>query len=52
MRTQLAEFTMAKHSIAARDEMSFLQAEFDRLIAESGIPTPHINDLKQNLFTG
>lgn len=50
MGTQFAEFTMVKHSLVARDEMLSLQAEFDRLIEASGISTPSIDRLKQNLF--
>ncbi len=35
MRTRLAEFAMAKHCIAAKQEMAYLQKEFDALIAQS-----------------
>ncbi len=49
MGTQFAEFTMAMHCVAARDEMIFLQMEFDRLIAASKHSTPHIDRIKQNL---
>ncbi|BCN30902.1 ketopantoate reductase family protein [Anaeromicropila herbilytica] len=50
MRTTLAETTMAKHCIAARSEMIFLQQEFDTLIEKSGIKTPVIDRLKRNLY--
>lgn len=49
MKSTLAEITMAKHCIAAKDEMIFLQQEFDELIIKSGIETPAINKLKKNL---
>jgi hypothetical protein len=39
---------MAKHCIAARAELSYLQAEFDALIAQSGLHTPAINELRRN----
>jgi hypothetical protein len=34
---------MAKHCIAAKQELLFLQAEFDELIAKSGLRTPAID---------
>lgn len=49
MGTQLACITMAKHCVAARAEMICLQAEFDVLINKSGLHTPNIDKLKQNL---
>lgn len=49
MGARLAEVTMAKHCIAAKAEMVSLQAEFDRLIQRSGLKTPHIDSLRQNL---
>jgi 2-dehydropantoate 2-reductase len=49
MRTSLAETTMAKHCIAAKPEMVFLQHEFEELILQSGINTPTIDALKRNL---
>lgn len=50
LKTTLAEITMAKHCIAAKNEMIFLQHEFDELINKSGVETPAINQLKKNLF--
>lgn len=50
MPTRLVEITMAKHCIAAREEMLLLQEEFDRLIEKSGVKTPHINNLRKNLI--
>jgi 2-dehydropantoate 2-reductase len=50
MKTRLAEITMAKHCIAAKQEMLFLQKEFDALIEKSGVSTPNINRLRQNLL--
>lgn len=50
MRTEMAHITMAKHCMAAKDEMTFLQAEFDALIAKSGLDTPAIDELKQSLL--
>lgn len=50
MKTQLAEITMAKHCIAAKTEMVFLQEEFDRLIDQSNMKTPHIDSLRRNLL--
>ena len=50
MRTTLAETTMAKHCIAAKSEMIYLQQEFDALIEKSGIKTPVIDILKGNLY--
>jgi 2-dehydropantoate 2-reductase len=50
LRTPLAETTMAKHCVTAKAEMIQLQQEFDELIAKSGIATPAINKLKQNLY--
>lgn len=49
MATQLAEVTMAKHCIVARNEMIYLQAEFDSLVEKSGLKTPHIDVLRDNL---
>ncbi|OQA48654.1 MAG: 2-dehydropantoate 2-reductase [Firmicutes bacterium ADurb.Bin300] len=49
MGTKLAEITMAKHCIVARPEMLSLQAEFDGLIAKSGIQTPAINEGKLSI---
>jgi 2-dehydropantoate 2-reductase len=46
MGTKLAEITMAKHCIAARQELDCLQAEFDALISQSGMKTPAIDMLK------
>ncbi len=51
MGTQLAEITMAKHCAAAKDEMISLQAEFDRLIDLSGVHTPNVDLLKENLMS-
>lgn len=50
MGTKLAEITMAKHTIAAAEEMLCLQAEFDSLIAKSGVNTPSIDKLRQHLY--
>ncbi len=49
MRTQLAETTMAKHCLVAKAEMIALQNEFDTLIKRSGIATPIIEKLCNNL---
>lgn len=46
MNTRMAEIAMAKHTIAARDEMLALQADFDQLIGQSGLKTPCIDKLK------
>lgn len=50
MGTQLAEVTMAKHTLAAREEMVYLQNEFDELIQKSVISTPNIDKLRVNLI--
>lgn len=50
MRTQFAEFTMAKHCVVARDEMQALQKELDALITRSGIQAPHSEYLKHGLY--
>lgn len=50
MKTQLAETTMAKHCIVAKTEMICLQKEFDVLINKSGLKTPNIDKLRDNLF--
>lgn len=50
MGTQLAEITMAQHCVVAKTEMCSLQEEFDKLINESGMKTPHIDHLKRNLI--
>lgn len=50
MKTTLAEITMAKHCIVAKNEMIFLQHEFDELIIKSYVETPAINKLKENLL--
>lgn len=47
--TQLAEITMAKHCIAARAEMVYLQDEFDRLIEKSE-KNASLNLLRRNLI--
>ncbi len=49
MGTQLAEITMAKHTSVAREEMIYLQNEFDELIKKSMISTPNIDILRTNL---
>lgn len=49
MATQLAEVIIAKHCITAKAEMICLQAEFDILIDKSGLKTPHIDVLRDNL---
>lgn len=49
LRTRLAEITMARHCAHAMDEMMLLQKEFDGLIAKSGLTTPEMNCLKENL---
>ncbi|MEA4925673.1 MAG: 2-dehydropantoate 2-reductase N-terminal domain-containing protein [Syntrophomonadaceae bacterium] len=48
--TKLAETAMAKHTLAARDEMVCLQKEFDILIGQSKMSTPFIDKLKENLL--
>ena len=50
MNTQLAEITMAKHCVAAKQEMICLQEEFDILIKKSGMKTPYIDKLRKNLL--
>lgn len=50
MKTRLAEITMVRHCVAAKQEMIFLQKEFDALIEKSGVSTPSINRLRQNLL--
>ena len=50
MGTQLAEVTMAKHTSVAREEMIYLQNEFDELIKKSMINTPNIDKLRINLY--
>ena len=50
MGTKLAEVTMAKHCIFAKAEMRLLQSEFDELIRISGMKTPHIDNLRQNIL--
>jgi hypothetical protein len=42
---------MAKHTVAAKPEMQALQREFDRLIQKSGMETPAIDRLRENLFS-
>jgi 2-dehydropantoate 2-reductase len=49
LNTKLAEITMAKHCIAAKPEMTFLQKEFDELILKSNMATPNIDALRVNL---
>jgi len=49
MNTKMAETAMAKHTIAAREEMRVLQADFDKLIERSGVRTPCIDQLKRYL---
>jgi 2-dehydropantoate 2-reductase len=46
MGTKLAEITMAKHCIAAKSELAYLQAELDALIAQSGLATPAVDMLR------
>ncbi|MGL4369800.1 MAG: ketopantoate reductase family protein, partial [Spirochaetota bacterium] len=40
MNSRIAEYAMAKHTIAAKGEMAALQAEFEKLIKRSGVDTP------------
>ncbi len=49
MGTQLAEVTMAKHTSVAREEMIYLQKEFDELIRKSMISAQNIDILRINL---
>lgn len=49
MNTKLAEITMAKHCITARQEMLCLQKEFDYYIIKSGLRTKAIDILKKYL---
>ncbi len=49
MGTKLAEITMAKHCIAAKPELLYLQAEFDALITQSGLKTPAIDRLRHTV---
>lgn len=49
MNTRMAETAMAKHTIAARDEMRALQSDFNKLILQSGLRTPCIDKLKAYL---
>ncbi|NTV89876.1 MAG: ketopantoate reductase family protein [Clostridiales bacterium] len=51
MGTKLAEITMAKHCIAAKQEMLCLQSEFDTLIEGSGLKTPSIDRLREFLLS-
>ncbi|MGL4344751.1 MAG: ketopantoate reductase family protein [Cellulosilyticaceae bacterium] len=50
MRSILAETTMAKHCVVAKDEMRVLQKEFDVLIQSSTVKTPAIDRLRKNLY--
>jgi 2-dehydropantoate 2-reductase len=50
MDTRLAEITMAKHTIAARDEMQLLQREFDSLTIKADVKTPAIDALRPHLY--
>lgn len=50
MGTKWAETAMAKHCLAAKDEMICLQAEFDALIKSSGLKTPAIEELRKYLL--
>lgn len=50
LKTELAQTTMAKHCMVAKDEMIHLQKEFDELIKQSAIQTPMIDKLRKNLF--
>ncbi len=51
MRTAMAETTMAKHCAVAKPEMIALQQEFDELIKKSGVQTPCIDSLRENLLS-
>lgn len=51
MKTKLAETTMAKHCMVAHGEMRHLQMEFDALICRSGLHTPAIDRLREQLAT-
>lgn len=50
LKTELAQTTMVKHCLVAKDEMIHLQKEFDELIQQSDIQTPMIDKLQKNLF--
>ena len=45
LNTKIAEFAMAKHTIAGKDELSELEKQFRTTIKESGIMTPHFDSL-------
>lgn len=45
-RTSIADFSMAKHSNNAKEEMQSLQIEFDKLIKNSKTPKENIHELR------
>lgn len=48
--TKFSETVMAKHTIAAKEEMKCLQREFDTLISLSRLETPNIKRLSRYLY--
>lgn len=50
MGNEIAEITMSKHAMVAIEEMKCLQQEFDSLIAQSGMKTEAIDELRNHLI--
>jgi len=49
-RTSIADFSMAKHSNNAKEEMKYLQIEFDKLIKNTNTPKESIRKLNSYLL--
>ena len=50
MNTKFAEIVVARHANAAREEMRVLAEEFKSMAAEAGMPTPVLDELRQNIW--
>jgi 2-dehydropantoate 2-reductase len=51
LNTKFAEFAMAKHTIAAKEEMGELESVFRIFIKESSVKTPSLNWLTEKVNT-
>lgn len=49
LATKAAELVMTRHALSARDEMKHLAEEFQALAAESGVPTPALDELARHI---
>lgn len=49
MNSRMAEIALARHARTARDEMQIMGAELQALVVQSGVATPHLDQLSAYL---